>query len=173
MSKGREPIRGKVARILTSRQLAFNIGREQGVTVGMKFDVLDPKGDDIHDPDTGDVLGSLYRPKVRVEIVHVEERLSVAQTFRHTEVNVGGAGLGTVSGLSRLFTPPQWIVKYETLKTEEKTWEDLDESQSYVKIGDPVVQVFDGGAGPGPVGDQEHSAQPAIEHPEPSTGNPK
>ena len=38
--------------------------------------------------------------------------------------------------------PPEWTTDYvETLKTEEKTWEDLDEEESYVKVGDPVVQV--------------------------------
>jgi hypothetical protein len=39
--------------------------------------------------------------------------------------------------------PPRWITKYETLRTEEKTWEDLDEKDSYVKVGDPVVQVIE------------------------------
>lgn len=39
--------------------------------------------------------------------------------------------------------PEEWVIKYETLKTEEKTWEDIDEEESYVKIGDPVVQVIE------------------------------
>jgi len=39
--------------------------------------------------------------------------------------------------------PPKWVANYETLKTEEKTWEDLSEKESYVKTGDPVIQVFD------------------------------
>ena len=33
------------------------------------------------------------------------------------------------------------VTKYETLKTDEKTWEDLSESESYVKTGDPVVTM--------------------------------
>lgn len=37
--------------------------------------------------------------------------------------------------------PPKYIEEYETLKTKEDTWEDLDEEQSYVKTGDPAVQV--------------------------------
>ena len=28
------------------------------------------------------------------------------------------------------------------LRREEKTWEDLDEDASYVKVGDPVLQVL-------------------------------
>ena len=135
------PIRGKVARILNSRDLAINVGSKDGVVVGMYFDVLDPKGEDIKDPDTGEVLGSVERPKVRVQIVQVQERLSVASTYKKRQVNVGGQGADLRGTLAELFMPPKLVTKYETLKTTERTWEDLDESESYVKIGDPVVQV--------------------------------
>ena len=43
---------------------------------------------------------------------------------------------------SRILMPPEWVTKYETLKTKEKAWEDMDEKESYVKTGDPVVQVI-------------------------------
>lgn len=39
-----ELIRSKVARVLNSREIAIAAGAEQGVRVGMYFDVLDPKG---------------------------------------------------------------------------------------------------------------------------------
>lgn len=136
-------IRGKVARILTSRELALNIGSKHGVVVGMYFDVLDPKGDDITDPDTGEVLGSIERPKVRVQITQVQESISVASTFKKREVNIGGRASLSVTGLSDLFLPPKYVTKFETLKTDEKTWEDLSEAQSYVKTGDPVRQVLE------------------------------
>lgn len=137
-----EPIRGKVARILNSRELAINVGNINGVVVGMYFDVLDPKGEDITDPDTGEVLGSIDRPKVRVQVTKVHERLSVASTFKKHQVNVGGsASVFDIGGLSELFMPPKYVTKYETLKTTEKTWENIDEQESYVKTGDPVVQV--------------------------------
>jgi len=138
------PIRGKVARILTSRELVINVGAKDGVTEGMYFDVMDPKGEDITDPDTGSVLGSIARPKVRVQVTAVQEHLAVAATFKKKQVNVGGQGssfaLG-VGGLADLLTPPKWITKYETLKTNERTWEDLEEKESFVKTGDPVAQV--------------------------------
>ena len=142
----RVPIRGKVASILTSRQLALTVGKRDGVAPGMKFDVLDPKGEDIADPDTGDVLGSLQRPKVRVRVSQVEDRISVAETFRSHNVNVGGAGIGlglSQTLFSRWLLPPEWVERHETLKTTEKTWEDLDESESYVKTGDPVIEVLE------------------------------
>jgi hypothetical protein len=133
-------IRGKVARVLNSRELALNIGSQHGVREGMLFDVIDPKGEDIVDPDTGGIIGSLERPKVRVKVISVQDRLSVASTYKKERVNVGGVGIGT-SAISQLFMQPEYVAQYETLKTEEKTWEDISEEESYVKRGDPVVQV--------------------------------
>ena len=143
MTENTEPIRGKVARILNSRELALNIGTKDGVKLGMKFDVMDTKGENIEDPETGEVLGSLERPKVRVEINRIEERLSVARTFKSRKVNIGG-GSGSIAldSVTQYLLPPNWVTEYETLKTEEKTWEDIDEEDSYVKSGDPVVQVL-------------------------------
>lgn len=148
MNNNDELIRGKVARVLSSRQLVINVGLENGVANGMKFDVLDPKGDDIKDPDTGEILGSVNRPKVRVEIIEVQEKLSVAQTYKKRTVNVGGTAGNIGHTISDMLKPAKYIERYETLKTTEKTWEDIDESESYVKIGDPVVQVSDSKAEP-------------------------
>lgn len=139
-----EPIRGKVARILNSRELAINVGSKAGVKVGMYFDVLDPKGEDIRDPDTKEILGSLNRPKVRVQVIRVDELMSVASTFKKKEVNVGGrAGfsLRYDTVFADMLLPPKYVTKHETLKTAEKTWEDLDEAQSYVKTGDPIIEA--------------------------------
>lgn len=136
-----ELIRGKVARILNSQEVALNIGSLQGVIEGMKFDILDPKSEDIKDPDTNEVLGSIERPKVRVKVTLVKDRLSIASTYKKYTVNEGGSGSFALSGFANALMPRRLVQKTETLKTEEKTWEDLDESASYVKIGDPVIQV--------------------------------
>ena len=142
----RQPIRGKVARVLNSRELALNIGSVHGVRTGMLFDVLDPIDDNITDPDTGEVIGSIERAKVRVKIISTQAKLSVASTYQKEKVNIGGSGslvgFGS-SGLSKLFLPPEYVTQYETLKTHEKTWEDLSEDESYVKSGDPVVEVME------------------------------
>jgi hypothetical protein len=52
-----EPIEEKVARVLSSRELVVR-GAEHGVELGMDFEVLDPIGNDILDPDTHEVIGS-------------------------------------------------------------------------------------------------------------------
>jgi len=139
----KKEIYGKVARILSSRELVLNVGQEDGVEVGMFFDILSPEGDEIRDPDSGEVLGSIRKPKVRVKISSVQERLSVAATFRKKIVNEGGtatfAGFGEVA---RAFIPPKMVERYETFKSDEAAWEQLDESESFVKIGDPAVCVL-------------------------------
>jgi hypothetical protein len=168
-----ELIRGKVARILNSREVAINVGSGRGVVVGMRFDVMDTTGGDIKDPDTGEKLGCVDRPKVRVEFSRVQERLSVAITYREEAVNVGGVGfgggLGSSPALSRVLMPPKWVTRYETLKTREETWENLDEEDSYVKTGDPVVQVLGDldereGSEPGDGDEVTVATEPEISH---------
>lgn len=135
-----EPIVGKVARILNSREVALNVGSEDGVEPNMLFDIMSLKGYDIQDPDTGEVLGSVQRPKIRVKIVQVHERLSVASTYKTRRINVGGIG----PGFGSLFLqPPKWETRFETFEISDAVQQDLDEMDSYVSTGDPVVQVFE------------------------------
>lgn len=147
-----EPITGQVAQILNSREIVINRGEKQGVRKGMTFAVLDPKAEDITDPSTGDILGSVDRPKVNVRVVQVQDRLALARTFRKWRVNVGGGA--TLSGFSSLFAPPKYETRYETLRTDEATWEDLDEAESFVKTGDPVKQILDDDMASAPVPQQ-------------------
>jgi hypothetical protein len=136
-----EPIRATVAEILNKRELVITAGSEDGVTPGMKFAVLNRKGVDVKDPDTGAVLGSVDIPKVLLEAVRIQSHLAVARTYRKETKNVGGAG-PDLSSLA-LFRPPQLVEITETLQLSEKPYEEeLAEEESYVKRGDPVVQVL-------------------------------
>ena len=135
----KEPIRGKVASVLNEREIAMNVGAEKGVTIGMRFNVMEIHDENIKDPDTGEVLGPIERPKVKVRVTHVQKKLSVATTFRNKRVNTGGTGL--FGPFTQSLMPPNWIEKYETLSKTEESRDELDEADSYVKIGDLVVQV--------------------------------
>lgn len=135
-----EPIRGKIAKILNSREVALNIGEENGVKVGMVFEILFPSADEIVDPDTGASLGSVAQAKTRVKVERAYDRFAIAATYRSKEVNIGGKGL-----LGFGFSPPKWEIQYETLKENgsfEAASEKLDANRSFVDIGDPVVQVI-------------------------------
>src|SRR4051812_26233030 len=113
----REPIEGKVARVLNSRELVINRGSEHGVKRGTVFVVLDPDGADIPDPDTGEIIGSIQRPKVRVRVTDVQTELCVARTYRTRRVNIGGTGTLGTPDFSNLLRPPKWVEVPETFKS--------------------------------------------------------
>ena len=143
-----EPIRGKVARVLNEREIAINKGTADGATIGMYFDVMEVHNENIIDPDTGEVLGPIERSKVRVEVTHVQEKLSVATTYQSEKVNLGGSGRLGITAMAlgpfaRSLMPPKWVKKYETLKKTDKDLGELNEEDSYVNIGDLVVQVIE------------------------------
>jgi hypothetical protein len=132
-----ERITGKVAQIISIRELVINRGSEHGVRNGMEFAILNPQGARIVDPDTKEELGSVEIPKVLVKAVRVEPLLTVARTYVSHRRVTGG------SSLSNIFAPREVYEVVETLRLTERPYlEELDETESYVKIGDPVVQVI-------------------------------
>ena len=145
-------IEGKVAAILNERELVLTVGEEQGVQIGMRFDILYSGGIEIADPDSpGTIIGSIEWPKTQVRVIHVYPRLAVARTFHTVTIPAKGIDLG-VGVFSRAFhyEPEETVV--ETLRTDESFAEkELDPSQSVVKIGDLAVQV------------QEAQTQPSSE----------
>lgn len=136
-----EPIRGKVASVLSDREVALNKGSIDGVEIGMEFKILSSKGAEIMDPDTNELLGFVELEKTSVKVTTVKDRISVASTYRTYKVNVGGSGIG-LSYAPRIFEPPKWETRSETLKIDDSPREELEEEDTYVKTGDPVVQVF-------------------------------
>jgi hypothetical protein len=138
-------VRGKVAKLLNTREVALNIGAQDGVTIGMRFAILDTEECSILDPDTGDALGSIERPKAFVKAIVVEERVSVARTYRKREVNIGGTStaLTVAEDFMNSLLPPRWVTRYETLRLEEAPHDAITEAESFVKVGDPVVQLLD------------------------------
>jgi hypothetical protein len=124
-------IEGKVARLIDTQTLVINRGSEHGVRVGMRFAVLNPRGAEITDPDTNEVIGSVELDKIVVKVVSVEPRLAVARTFRTF----------TTRGIFNF--PITGETRRESLRTGDTTYrEELDDKDSYIKVGDPAVQVI-------------------------------
>ena len=145
MTTQTEPIRGKVAKILSHSEVVLNIGKAHNVEVGMLFDILFRGYDEITDPDTGEVLGGIDRAKARVKVVSANEKLSIAATYRTERVNVGGPpDLGIrLRGDLHLPPLPKWETRVETFATNEAPHEGWDEDERCVSTGDPVVQVIE------------------------------
>lgn len=143
-----EPIRGKVARVLNGQEIVINAGIVDGVTVGMDFNVMDTNGEDIRDPDTNEVLGSIERPKVKVRVIHTQEKLAVAtpppSKGRDTDIlaDLTKSAIPTLGPIARsiIVTPRK---PYASSQKATETAHAPDNKDTGVKIGDPVVQIIE------------------------------
>lgn len=134
-------LKGKVAAILNERELAVNLGSDSGVEVGMKFKVVEPSRQ-ILDPDTAEILGTFDREKIRVKVVEVTPRYSVGSTYETYQVTVGSGGSPDIS---HLFGRSREVTRVRTLRADGGLYlEPMDETKSFVHIGDLAVLVEDG-----------------------------
>lgn len=140
-------IEGKVAKVISERDLVINRGSVAGVEPGMRFKIVAPEPSEIRDPDTDEVLGAVDITKVEVEAVTVEENLSVCRTFRKVRVPGKPRKQGVLSPYPFLTesifgdsgTPD--TERFETLRSDESfVANELAPESSYVKSGDRAVQ---------------------------------
>jgi hypothetical protein len=133
-------LEGRVAEILNARELVINIGSDKGVTRRMKFAVLADAPKEVHDPETGELLDTVVKEKVRVEAVEVRPRITICRTYRTTTTRIiGGEYVDYFRRQHR-----EESKETETLKAADASYlEPLSPQQSYVKINDRVVTVVD------------------------------
>jgi len=136
---------GRVAQILNARELVINIGSENGVKPKMKFAILAEKPLEVRDPDTGDVLDVIDREKVRVEASEVRPKITICRTYRVKRIGGGALHASSIPSLvsvASLFEPAREIP--ETLEAKDSSLPPpLSPEDSYVKIKDRVIQVFE------------------------------
>ena len=70
-----QPIRAKVAQVLSDNELVINVGKADGVTFDMEFNITEII--EIKDPDTTKVLGAVEWPIVFLKVWEVQENLTV------------------------------------------------------------------------------------------------
>ena len=126
MSTWKYLLRGEVAGILEDG-LVLNIGMENGVKKGMRFVVYEetPHIFDAHGKD----LGSLQIPKAEVEIVDVQEQLSIAKN-----TDVRNVTLDAISAMT------QSMQYRRELLVDEKQVTKISIDR-HIKKGDKVRQV--------------------------------
>ena len=142
LARGTEKLTGRVASVLNAKELVINIGTNKGVVAGMKFAVLSESPTPVSDPETGEVLDTIDREKVRVEAVEVREKISICRTYRTKEIPAGSfyGGALALGGFAAAFDPPQVIE--EDLKVQAISLPPpLSPEESYVKMNDRVVQL--------------------------------
>ncbi len=137
-------LEGRVAAILNSKELVINIGDQHGVRHGMKFAVLAESELEVRDPESGKLLDTIDREKVRVEASEVRKKISICRTYRIKKIPAGPLAKGALGiiSLAELSRPPREIP--ETLSIHDSSiLPPLPEEESYVKIKDRVIQVAD------------------------------
>ena len=124
-----QTLKGAVVEVLSNYKVAINLGRVNGVKNGMKF-VIYEEGKMIKDVN-GQDLEKIELPKGFVEVTLVQEKISIAESFRVEK---------------RTYTPFSGLVEYmsrEVITTEKiPIAEGMPEEQklSQVKVGDLVRQ---------------------------------
>lgn len=120
-------LRGKVAAVLNDQFLVINLGTRDGVAEGMKFAVLGAEPIIVLDPDSGEELDELDPEKIRVQVIEVRERVSICGTYRPSIVPMD---------MAQIFRERLTPHSDDLAKLPEP-----DVSDSYVRIGDRVVQI--------------------------------
>lgn len=67
----------KIARVLSNAEIALSAGADLGIEDGDTVRVMQTI--QIHDPDTNEVLGSVEKTRLILDVVDVQERFSVAK----------------------------------------------------------------------------------------------
>jgi hypothetical protein len=138
-------INGSVAAILNERELMINRGSDVGVTEGMKFKVMEHERS-IMDPETKTLLTTLQREKIRVKVIEVSPTYSIASTYQTYRVmDPTSAGLLQASYvLGNVLSAMNEVTKVRTFRQDATvSFTPIQESESIVKVGDPVTLVND------------------------------
>ena len=76
---------GRVAKVLSDREVILNKGANDDIKEGLRF-VVFSIGDEILDPNTRESLGCLELVKGKGEVVHVHERICTIETYEYDYV---------------------------------------------------------------------------------------
>lgn len=133
-------IKGKIAELLDERRVVINKGSEDGVSLGMYFQIFSPETTDVRDPDSGVRLGSAMIPIMQVQVVHVDAKFCIAATFRSKTVNVGGFDKFSDT-LFKMTQPPKYIKVHETFELDSEQVKKIEEARSKVRAGYPVESI--------------------------------
>ncbi|SCL16731.1 hypothetical protein GA0070616_1100 [Micromonospora nigra] len=132
-------ITGRVARVVSIRDLIINRGRQHGVVEDQVFKVLDGDPYKVEDPETGQLLGEIRRVKVLVKVKEVSDLFCIARTYRTRRINTGGRG--ATFSLEKMFQPPKYEYLVETLERHPRQRE-VDPDKALIEVGDPVESLL-------------------------------
>lgn len=106
----------KVAKIVSGNELIINKGSEDGVKPGQVF-IVYTIGEDIIDPDTGEVLEKLEVVRGTGKAVHVQERIASIKSDMKSPANRTVRRKPPTFGLRGIFGPEEVVetIPFDTL----------------------------------------------------------
>jgi hypothetical protein len=105
----KELIEGKVAAIIDDFTIVINRGKRDGVEEGGYF-VIFKLGEEIHDSETGESLGIFEIVKARVEVIHVQEKMSTCQYIQIEQVIHIGEEKVEIGDFVRSYEPYPYVI---------------------------------------------------------------
>ncbi len=136
-------LEGKVAAILSERDVVINLGANEGVKPGMIFKILAKSSFQITDPDTQEVIGFLVGEKARVIVTEVKEKMSICRSIPKYWLShkLRGAVAGGAIGLFAFGPIGAAAGALLPLLLSENAIPKID--ANYVKVGDNVALADD------------------------------
>lgn len=127
-------IEGSVAEILSNTQLIITPGRDEGVKVGDRFQIIAAEKEQVRDPLADRVLEEIPVIKATVTVITVHEKCSaVENSAKRTEVR--SSGIGALAGLTG---GRQEVTLTDNLPVGAST---MDRVSRTITIGDRCVKI--------------------------------
>ncbi|MFL2089010.1 hypothetical protein ACEN4H_03785 [Leuconostoc mesenteroides] len=129
----------KITKIVDETKFIINVGSENGIKEDDRFEILDTSGEEIKDPDTGEILGRLNTSKGTIIAETVYHKMTIARTqlIGGTSATILSGFLGTSNPLIQE-TPGH---PEELLVDESQISGGLDKSTNPIRIGDEVSKL--------------------------------
>jgi hypothetical protein len=127
-------ITGRIIRILDTRTVIVNLGREHGISHNTTFRVH-ASPESIVDPYTSEELGKVVLVKARLKASQVFDKFTIAST-KWTESTFSGVGSSSSSLLDWLGSQPVDTGELRVLPEEIRPWRAVSEEP--VRVGDTV-----------------------------------
>lgn len=131
-------LRAKIIALLDNQRVVINAGHKHGVRSGNPFFIYE-EGEEIKDPESGEVLGKLENIKAHMEAFLVQEKMTVLLPMpiqKHESSTVLSASLAQTYSSSK----SQYIDRAELNVRQDQIWGVRQPSQ--IVIGDAVRSVF-------------------------------
>lgn len=128
----------KIVKILNETTFILNVGTNDGIENGTKFQIIDSDPEPIIDPDTNQIIGYLNNSKGTIEANDVQEKMTIARTKLHKKVT-----RSPVYDAMSAFQNIETSYREELNVNETQISGGYNKSNNPVEIGDAVVILSD------------------------------